>query len=46
MPTLPSTSRYATMTAAQTIAESAALIARYRREDAERAVRRARILGL
>jgi len=44
--TLPITSRFATMSAPQVIAAQAELLVRYRREDAERAARRAAILAL
>lgn len=44
--TLPATSRFATMTAAQVLTAQAELLVRYRREDAERATRRAAILAL
>jgi hypothetical protein len=39
------TGRYATMTASEVLVEVAAKLEQYRREDAERAVRRAALLA-
>jgi hypothetical protein len=43
--TLPSTSPYAALTASQVITRVAGLLEQYRREDADRAARRAALLG-
>lgn len=45
MPTLPTTSRFATMTASQVLAEQARMLSRYAAEDVARRARNAAILA-